>query len=116
MIIELKTAPEVLRAIRAADSTYRKRNAFLKVGPRVMLDGTYWSGGSRTTYDAVCLVTGKSVEMQRLNPPQFGGPAEAPTVEIPDGVAIIATGVFCGKPATAFVYVNANTAAPLITT
>lgn len=112
--IELKTAPEVLRVIRAADSSYRKHNAFLRVQSKVSLSNTYWDGGSRSTYTAVDLVTLRASAADQFSPPQFGGPRTAPAVEIPEGIAIVETGVFCGKAATACVYLNPINAAKLL--
>lgn len=112
--IVLKGAPEVTRVIRAADPKYRKPKAVLITTPRTELSGAFWEGGSRNTYHAVEIATGRVMPSPQYNPPQFGGPAQAPTVDIPEGVAIVKTGVFCGKPATAFVYIHPNTAAPLL--
>jgi len=112
--IELKTAPELIRVIRAADGAYRKTKAFLRVQPTCTLHGTYWDGGSRTTYTAINLSTMRAATADQFAPPQFGGPAQAPTVDIPEGIAIVATGVFCGKPATASVYINPANAARLL--
>ena len=112
--VELKQAPELARIIRAVDSTYRKKNAFMRAQSECSLHGTYWDGGSRTTYTAVNLATLQTGAAEQYAPPQFGGPAQAPTVSIPDGVAIVATGVFCGKSATATVYVNPRNLSMLI--
>ena len=113
-IIELKTAPELVRVIKSADNTYRKMKAFLRVGSTVTLSNTYWDGGSRSTYTAVCLTTGHNKGAPQYAPPQFGGPANAPTVSIPEGIAIVETGVFQGKTATATVYLNPANVAKLI--
>jgi hypothetical protein len=112
--LELKTAPEVLRLIRAADPSYRKTRAYLHVSESVSLSGTYWDGGSRSTYTAVDLATGRSKGAPQYDPPQFGGPRAAPVVVIPEGVAIVETGVFCGKTANASVYINPVNAAKLL--
>jgi hypothetical protein len=112
--IELKTAPELARIVRAADGAYRKTKARLVINPTCTLYGTYWDGGSRTTYTAVNLATMRAASAEQFAPPQFGGPAAAPTVDIPEGIAIVATGVFCGKPATASVYINPANAARLL--
>ena len=113
--IDLKTAPELVRVIRAADSTYRKHQATLCALETVSLSNTYWDGGSRSTYTAVCLTTGRNKGAPQYDPPQFGGPATAPTVAIPEGIAIVETGVFMGKTATARVYVNPANMAKLLT-
>ena len=112
--VVLKHSPEVKRIILAADASYRKREARLLVQTEVDLYGTYWDGGTRNTYTAVDMITGRSKGAPQFDPPQFGGPATTPRVAIPQGVAIVKTGVFCGKTATAYVYINPADAAPLL--
>jgi len=118
--LDLKAAPEVLRVIRAVDPSYRKHKAILRVCDSVTLSGTYWDGGSRSCipaqwliryYAAVNLSTGRSKGAPQY---QFGGPRNAPRVSIPEGLAIVQTGIFCGKTATAFIYLNPANAAKLI--
>jgi hypothetical protein len=104
--INLSDSPELAKLIRAADSTYKKRTAYVHVRADVTLSGTYWDGGSRSTYHAVNLATRKVSAAPQYSPPQFGGPIADPTVSIPAGAAIVRTGTFCGKPATAAVYLN----------
>lgn len=113
--VNLKQHPEILRAIRAADPTYRKAKAFLFVRESVTLSNTYWDGGSRSTYTAVDLATGRNKGAPQYAPPQFGGPRQAPEVELPADVVIVETGIFCGKTATATVYVNPANMARLLT-
>lgn len=112
--IDLKTAPELVKVIRAADSTYRKHQATLSASETVRLSGTYWDGGSRSEYTAVDLVTGRSKGAPQYDPPQFGGPLVDPVVAIPENIAIVETGIFQGKQATARVYVNPSNMAKLL--
>jgi len=112
--LTLKEHPEALRVIRAAAPDYRKHKAILRVSPAVALSGTYWDGGSRSTYTAVNLQTMRASAADQFDPPQFGGPATAPEVSIPEGVAIVQTGYFCGKTATAIIYINPANAAKLL--
>lgn len=112
--VTLRTAPEIARIIRAADPNYRKREASILARETVAISGTYWDGGSRSTYHAVDLATLRQLPAPHYDPPQFGGPSTDPTVNIPEGVAIVCTGVFQGKPATARVYVNPANVAKLI--
>ena len=113
-VITLKSAPEISRVIRCAAADYRKRQAFLHVRDSVELSNTYWDGGSRSTYTAVNLATGKASAADQYAPPQFGGPRAPLNVSIPAGVAIVETGYFCGKPATASVYINPADATPML--
>ena len=114
LTLTLSQHPEVKRAILAADPSYRKKTAFLHVYETCELTGTFWDGGSRSTYTAVDLVTGRSKGAPQYAPPQFGGPRVAPVVAVPDGVCIVETGIFCGKPATASVTINPINAAKLL--
>ena len=52
----------------------------------------------------VNIVTGQITTCAQYSPPEFGG--ATPVVEIDNDIAIIETGVFCGKPATASVFVS----------
>jgi hypothetical protein len=114
MRLNLSSSPELARIVRAADNSYRKREASLQVRETVCLSGTYWDGGSRSTYVAVDLVTLRSSAAEQFAPSAFGGPAAAPMVRIPEGIAIVQTGVFCGKTANATVYINPVNAAKLL--
>lgn len=84
----------------------RKKHAFLHVTDKVTLSGTYWDGGSRSEYYAVQLATMQKLAAPHYDPPQFGGPTKSPQVEIPKGVIIVESGIFCGKPATPVIYVR----------
>ncbi len=114
MTVKLADHLDVRDMIRAADPAYRKTSARIHVTDSVTLSGTYWDGGSRDTYTAVNLSTRRAISAPQYDPPQAGGPQAAPTVTLPAGVAIVRTGVFCGKPATATVYVRAADIAPLL--
>jgi hypothetical protein len=114
MIVKLKEFPELLRVVRAADPSYRKHQAIVNAVEKLSLGGSHWSGGSRSTYTAVNLVTMQSKGAPQYDPPQFGGPKTDPIVSIPEGAAIVATGVFCGKTATATVYLNPANMAQLL--
>mgnify|MGYP000446863879 CR=1 FL=1 len=114
MIVTLKDFPEIERVIRAANPKYRKHKAIVVAGPRVTLHGTYWSGGSRTSYFGVNLSTFQCGGAPHYNPPQFGGPQSDPVVNLEPGAAIVALGTFCGKTATATVYVHPSNVAKLL--
>jgi len=113
-IIKLKGEDALLRVIRAVDPSYRKHDCIISAAEFVTLQGTYWSGGSRTTYTAVNLLTMQSSGAAQYNPPQFGGPQTDLKVPIPEGVAIVSTGTFCGKKAAAHVYLNPLNMAKLL--
>jgi len=114
LTLDLAHHPEIKRVVLAASPHYRKRKAFFSVAETVSLTGTYWSSGSRSTYTAVRLADGFALGAPHYNPPQFGGPTHAPECVIPAGVAIVETGIFCGRPATAFVRIGPADAAKLL--
>ena len=105
--VTLSDFPEISKLIKRALITYKKRKAFVQCRTKVELSNTYWDGGSRSTYVVVNLTTGKiTYDSFAVLPPQFGG--TTPTIELDNDTAVIETGIFCGKPATASVFVNAE--------
>lgn len=94
---------------------YHGRGRSILARETVAISGTYWDGGSRSTYHAVDLATLRQLPAPQYAPPQFGGPRTAPEVDLPPDVAIIETGTFCGKTATATVYINPANMARLLT-
>jgi hypothetical protein len=115
MLVKLTDHPEIRRIILAASPTYKKHQASVSAYPTVRLSGTYWDGGSRSTYVAVRLSDCFSLGAPQFDPPQFGGPRVDPVVEVPEGVAIVCVGTFCGKTATASVTLNPANMAKLLT-
>lgn len=107
--------PEITRIVRIADSSYKKHKVTLSEASKVTLSGTYWDGGSRYTYTAINLETGRNIGAPQFDPPQFGGPASDPVVQLPEGIVIVRTGTFCGKTATATVFVNPSNLTKLLT-
>mgnify|MGYP001615458670 CR=1 FL=1 len=117
--IALKDYPEAKRLILAADPTYKKLKAYIVVSEKCTLSGTYWSGGSRSQYAAVDMATmqakdADSYQGRTLGNPEAYGGAATPTVEIPEGIAIICTGISDGKTQTAFININPANAAKLL--
>ena len=102
-MIELAEHPQLAKLVKLAGS--KKRRAILHRNVKeVRLSMTYWSEGSRYTYYRVDLPTGKLTELPHYAPPQFGGPAEEPGLQLDANTAVIRTGVFVGKPATPAVF------------
>ena len=109
MAIDLKNAPEIKRIVLAADPSYKKHKAIVTFADHITISGTYWGGGSRSTYTAVNINTLATGSAPQFNPPQFGGPKTDPKVEIPEGIAIVETGFFCGKVMIACVTLREGT-------
>lgn len=80
----------------------RKRSVSVQVhqpGETVSTFGSWWDGGSRTTFGGMDLSTGRGFGINfNPDPPQFGGQVRELPLE--GGKAIITGGTFCGKPAT----------------
>ena len=101
--VTLSGFPEIARLIPRCVG-YKKRKAFIQSRTEKSLSNTYWDGGSRSSYTIVNIITGQITTCAQYAPPQFGG--TEPVVKIDNDIAIIETGVFCGKPATASVFVS----------
>ena len=113
--VNAKEQPELLRIVRAVSPSYRKHTLMVCFTDHVELTGTYWDGGSRSTYTAVCLATLQTSTASQFAPAEFGGPKKTPSCEIPEGFAIVETGTFCGKPSEAYVYMPERERQRLIT-
>jgi hypothetical protein len=113
--LTLKDNPELKTIIKAAFPDYRKQNCFVHVSTECTLSGTYWDGGSRSTYVAVNLSTKRSAGAPQYDPPQFGGPQRDPKCAIPAGIAIVKSGTFCGKTAIAQIFIHPDNVAKFLT-
>jgi hypothetical protein len=131
--IELKSAPEVKRVIVAGFPGYKKHRAFLSAFPESGKNiNSYWDGGSRDEYAIVELSTMQRKPMPSSTHPYFdiarhgmanqdNGIVESDHVGnitlkmLPEGFALVSAGTFCGKQATAHVYLNPANLAKLLT-
>ena len=129
--ITLKQAPEVKRLIVAAFPSYRKLRGTVATFHAINVN-SYWDGGSKDEYAIVDIVSGQRVAVPTAGHPYFdtaargianigNGAIEVDRVGnvvlklLPRGMALVRCGVFCGKPATACVYVNAEDLTPTLT-
>jgi len=103
--ITQKSHPKEWAIIKKVLPNYRKRSAYIHRQSSVSLYGRYWDGGSRTVW---YIVRGSLVE---IAPSRNDSPLTAPDIEINldnqnDGVTVmvVSSGTFCGKPATASLY------------
>lgn len=121
--ITLKTAPELKRVISAGFPSYKKLRAFLSAFPESGMNiNSFWDGGSRDEYAIVELATNRRKNLPTSTHPYFdverkgiAGESEVITVSdrgnitlktLPEGFALVSCGIFCGKTATAHVYLN----------
>ena len=118
--IELKQAPEVKRLVLTAFPSYRKHNAYLSVFPESGVNiNSFWDGGSRDDFAIVDLTTMQTKAMPTSTHPYFDliakgihGTNDLVSVDrgnitlkqLPENFALVRAGTFCGKAATAHVY------------
>mgnify|MGYP001563450181 CR=1 FL=1 len=123
--ISLKSAPEVKRVVTVAFPEYKKHNAYLSVFPEAGMNiNSYWDGGSKDEYAIVDLATMTQKPMPTTTHPYFdimakGIQGENAFLEVsqrgnvtlkvlPENFALVSAGTFCGKRATAHVYLPAQ--------
>ena len=121
--VTLKSAPEVRRVVEAAFPSYRKHKAYISAFNGGVNINSYWDGGSRDEYAIVELASLQRRSLPTSSHPYFDVArhgsvnAETATVSVdhvgnitlkilPEGFALVAAGTFCGKPATAHIYLN----------
>jgi hypothetical protein len=100
--ITLKDNPKLASIVRLVS---RKHKAFLSKQDHVVLSGTAWDGGSRSSYFKIHIESLAVEAMPHYAPVQFGGEVTKP-MAIDPGYAIVEAGIFCGKPATPSVYIR----------
>jgi len=103
-IITLKEHPAIQNAVRVAAPKYRKHKAIVVQADQYTNHGSYWDGGSYTSAWFVRASHSAPVPGPTA-PPQFGG-GDPVTVDVPEGGYIVVHGTFCGKTATATVYIR----------
>ncbi len=99
---------------KAAFPKWRGRKLHVERVESVTLSGTYWDGGSKSTFVAVELSTLRTSPADaRLGDPNvFGGRGDdRPTIEIPAGFAIVEHVIFRGKDLGCRVYMAPEGAA-----
>jgi hypothetical protein len=105
-----------LRIARIAFPDWKGRKIKVEEVSHVRLSDRYWDGGTRSEYRAVELDTlhCASPQVTGFNAPaEYGGLREDPTIEIPEGVAIVEHSIFCGKDIGCRVYLRAAPALPV---
>lgn len=130
--VTLKTTPEVKAIVNAAFPSYKKHKASISTFYEGFNINSYWDGGSKGEYAIVDMVTMQRKALPSRSHPYFDIAAKGlanqsnDIVEtdhvgnvklkiLPEGYALVQAGFFCGKPATACVYVNPSNLAKLIT-
>lgn len=128
--IELKNAPEVKAVVLAAFPSYRKTKATLCAFRPTQIN-SYWDGGSRAEFAIVELATMRPKPLPTKTHPWFDvaryGVADVGNdiIEVdqvgnvtlkvlPEGFALVEAGTFCGKAATAHIYLPPENIAKLL--
>ena len=124
LTIDLKGVSDLKRVIQAAFPGYNKHRAFVSVfSPGVRIN-SYWDGGSKSEFAVVELDSLRRVSLPTSTHPYFDvarkgimdatdGVIEVDHVGnislrvLPDGYVLVEAGTFCGKAATAHVFVPA---------
>lgn len=103
--IQRKDDEFIDRLCNRAFPSHTKREVCLAPTDRVVLGGMYWDEGSRSSYVAINLDTMEVCDLAKYapslrNPPQFGGPAEPPSLPLRDAnepLVVIEELISCGK-------------------
>lgn len=127
--VTLKTAPEVKRLVNAILPSYKKHNVFLSEFHSLSVN-SYWDDGSKSTFILVNLQDMTTQPLPSSTHPYFDvvrqgiqGESEWVSVDgrgnitlkvLPEGFAVIECGTFCGKTATAHVFLNAANMSKLL--
>lgn len=93
---------------------YRKHRVRIVPIDAVTLHDLNWSGGTRYSFTALDLETLATAGKDHSRLAPWDNPAEGKTVPLEPGVAVVCTGVFCGKTATMTIYIHPDNAAKLI--
>jgi hypothetical protein len=122
--VELKNTPDLKKLIQAADPSYKKRNAFVSAFSSHGVNiNSHWDGGSRSLYAIVDIVTGQKKALPSHTHPFYDiaakglanqtdgvvsidGGGNVTLMALPENYALVETGHFCGKVATAHVFLN----------
>ena len=86
---------------------YRKRQVAIRAAEYVTLNNLNWDGGSRNSYAAFTLDGAPLGNADKHHAPApWENAAEGARVLVPQGACLVQYGTFCGKDATAYIYVN----------
>lgn len=116
--IELANYPGIKKLIVCAFPDYRKKKAMMSYFPENGVQiNSYWDGGSKDEF--VIVNTSGQIKTLPTSHPEYdlkGISGQTPDVEavngnvylrrLPKGFVLIRSGTFCGKPATAHVYLS----------
>lgn len=98
---------DVKSIIKATFPDYKKRTVCVEAREKVTLYDLNWSGGTRSEYKA-CSLDGQPIENKVFlgGPAPWENPFEGAEIPIPEGVAIVEGGFFCGKEKMLYININ----------
>lgn len=101
-------AKSVKHIIAATFPNYRKREVAIDCSGSVTFHDLNWSGGTRAQYKSCSLDgrTGNSLAKYNQMAPWDPRQIEGQTIPIPQGLAVVSAGDFCGKPATMVIHIH----------
>jgi len=104
----------IQRLARAVFPSYRGRKFQFRATETVTLTGTYWDGGSRSEYGGVNLSNFRAANLPQFDPPEFGGPASAPKIDIRPGMAVVEHSISAGRDTGITFYIHPSDAPSLL--
>lgn len=108
MNYEPRTMDKTAKALIALcdERCARKKHYFLDTLHYPMDMASYWDGGTRDVYHIVDLKTRRVARLPSNHPMFEPGRPYTLARPLPENLIVIQTGVFCGKTATAHIYVH----------
>jgi len=96
--------PVIQTLLRQAGVVSRKHKVIIHKASTVTCSGTYWDGGSRSSY--ILVKNGRPVDIPSTGAPPFNGNRPETVLELDTDTYAVSVGTFCGKPATPSVYLH----------
>jgi hypothetical protein len=106
MITTLKDNPKIAELVRRALPRYKKHKAIVTYTDHVELTGLNWDGGSRSDYTLV--LDGRAEPVGDHIAAPWNNKDEGRRIDLLPGQYCVRSGTFCGKDATAHLYIRAS--------
>jgi len=112
------TRQEPFASIAAAIGYTGRTMKLVAAANPVTLGSRYWDGGTRSTWTLFDLATLRRLPLGNVpgfqDPPQFGGLARNPQLQVEAGQVLVEHAIFCGKDMGLRVYAAPATLAPML--
>jgi hypothetical protein len=101
--------------VKSLFPSYKRREVEITGRNSVTISDLNWSGGSRSTYTLVSLDDNRAKSLANWSTfAPWDNPYEVAKMELRPGVAVVQTGVFCGKVSLMRIYVHPSNLTPLL--